>query len=114
LFNPAFLRQSEINIDWALRTGVDTEMAHTGLWRHCCLRGWVKKMSLPGEEGSGCDETYYGFCHTRDAGGATCAPRLNSAAREAGLIYWQAYLTHKALFDACKLLLPVPVNAAHQ
>jgi hypothetical protein len=71
----------------------------TFLWRLCCLELMLKELaSITNEGKSGCEEHRFNWAHT-GYGGITCAPRARSVARGTGFVYFQFYLTMKALFD---------------
>jgi hypothetical protein len=101
LFNARMLNRDEFFVDLASKNGVEGK-GFTVLWRKCCLKEFMKVLRMDDERGSKCQEREYSWCHTRDVGGASSAPRVRSAARMAGLIYWQGYLMNKGQFDGNK------------
>lgn len=75
----------------------------TWLWRHCCLHKMVEAFSMKEEKGSKVISVKYHWCLTQDVGNVTIAGRKNSMIRLGGMMYTQAYMNNKHLFEAAKL-----------
>jgi hypothetical protein len=102
LFNGEKINRDEFFVDLAITNGVK-EKGKSNLWRKCCLESFLQVMRMADFRGSQCEELWYTWCHTKDVGAVSSAPKKRSAARAAGLVYFQAYWTGKQMFDANKM-----------